>query len=355
MATAHAERRNASHGYREIECDLKNGPLADARCVLLYGNEAFLAESYEKRLRNLFAEPAAALFDIIRFDGETFSADDVIGACDTLPMMSPRRVITLAGLPGDERSLAGENAKRLAAYVPQMPRTSLLIITAGAFSKRSALYKSLQETGKIYEFGRLERADARSFIAGRFKKAGLTADGAAVDEILAVSGYLDRETEGDLYLLDGTVSMIAAYVASSGENHVGAADVRVCLGTSAESDVFMLLDAVSSGAKGRALELAHTITSKNESAFKLLSLLTSQFEIMLGCAEMRERGMSFSEMARALGVKSEYRLKKAAGFASKYSEKRLLELIHRLYRVDSDIKSGVYDENLALTMFIAEM
>jgi DNA polymerase-3 subunit delta len=355
VATGRAERRNTSHGYREIERDLKSGLLADARCILLYGSEAFLAEAYEKRLRNLYADSATALFDVIRFDGEAFSADNVIGACDTLPMTSPRRVVTLSGLPGDEGTLAGENAKRLAAYVPQIPPTSLLIITAGAFSKRSALYKSLEGSGRVYEFGRLEKPDARSFIAGRFKRAGLAADGAAVDEILSVSGYLDREAEGDLYLLDGTVSMIAAYAASSGADRVSTADVRVCLGTSAESDVFMLLDAVSSGAKGRALELAHTITSKNESAFKLLSLLTSQFEIMLGCAELRERGMSFSEMAGALGVKSEYRLKKAAGFARAYPEKRLLELLHRLYRVDADIKSGVYDENLALTMFIAEM
>jgi DNA polymerase-3 subunit delta len=270
-------------------------------------------------------------------------------------MMSARRVVVISGMPGSDQALATENVKRLAGYVERMPETALLIITAGAFSKRSALYKAVTKAGRAYEFGRLDRQDARSFVRGRFKRAGLRADAAAVDEILSVTGYTDREAEGDLYLLDGDVNVVAAYVSSAGGQDVSVADVRACLGASAESDVFAMLDAVSAGDKGKALELAHTITSKNENVFGLLGLLTGQFEIMLGYSELKDRGMSFAEMAKALGVRSEYRLKKAAGFARRYSERRLLELTHRLYRVDADIKSGLYDERLAVTMFISEM
>jgi DNA polymerase-3 subunit delta len=355
VAAGRAEKQDGSHGYREIERDLKDGAFSALRCVLLCGSEAFLVENYERRLRELYVAPETALFDVMRFEGDSFAADDVTGACDTLPMLSARRVVILAGMPGNEQALATENAKRLAGALPLIPETTLLIITAGAFSKRSELYKAITKAGRAYEFGRLGRADARSFIRGRFKQAGLAADAAAVDEILSVTGYLDREAEGDLHLLDGEARMIAAYASSAGSGSVSVADVRACLGTSVESDVFAMLDAVSSGNKGRALELAHAITAKNENIFGLLALLTGQFEIMLGCAELKGRGMSMGEMAGALGVKSEYRVRKAAGFANRYSERRLLELTRRLYRVDHDIKSGLYDERLALTMFIAEI
>jgi len=353
MAAAYAKKQNTPHGYTAIESDLKGGSISAVRCALLCGSEAFLTETYEKRLRNRYVDSAAAMLDAMRFEGDSFQADDVIGACDTLPMLSERRVVVVADMPGGENALKSENVKRLAEYLPQIPETTLLIITSEAFSKRSALYKAISANGRVYEFGRLDRTDARNFIRGRFKRAGLAADAAAVDEILSVTGYTDREAEGDLYLLDSDVSLIAAYAAAEGR--VTVADVRVCLGTSVESDVFAMLDAVSGGSKGRALELAHAITAKNESAFGLLALLTGQFEIMLGYSELKDKGMSFADMANALGIKSEYRLKKAAGFAAKYSERRLLELTHRLYRVEADIKFGVYDERLALTMFIAEV
>jgi DNA polymerase-3 subunit delta len=357
LASAYAQKQNIPHGYTAIESDLKDGQVASARAVLLCGSEAFLTETYEKRLRDCYINKAAEMFDALRFEGDNFSADDVIGACDTLPMLSERRVVVVANMPGDERTLASENAKRLAEYLPRIPAMTLLIITAGNFSKRSALYKVIASKdggGRVYEFGRLGKTDARNFIRSRFKRTGVAADAGAVDEILSVSGYLDREAEGDLYLLDGDVNLVAAYAASAG-GKVTVADVRACLGVSVESDVFSLLDAVSSGAKGKALELAHAIASKDENTFGLIALLTGQFEIMLGYSELKNAGMNYAEMARTLGIKSEFRLKKAAGFASRYTEKRLLELLHRLYRVDSDIKSGVYDERLALTMFIAEM
>jgi DNA polymerase III delta subunit len=122
-----------------------------------------------------------------------------------------------------------------------------------------------------------------------------------------------------------------------------------------ETDVFAMLDAVSAGRKGDSLELLRNITSRGSNAFGLLALLTGQFEIMLGYRELRDRGVSLDAIAKTLGIKSMFRLKKAAGFADRYSAARIAELLHRLYRVDRDIKSGLYGERLALTMFIAEM
>jgi DNA polymerase-3 subunit delta len=133
------------------------------------------------------------------------------------------------------------------------------------------------------------------------------------------------------------------------------ADVSACIGTSTETNVFALLDAVSAGRKGDAIELVQNITAGDENVFGLIALLTGQFEIMLGYREIKEQKKSISEIAKALNIKSEWRLKKAAGFADKYQARRLTELLDRLYRVDIDIKSGLYKEGLALTMFVAEM
>jgi DNA polymerase-3 subunit delta len=352
-------RRTAPHAFKIIQADLDGGALKAARAVLLFGAEVYLTDLYERRFRALFVERGAEALDYARIDwrvndvSETVS--NVIAACDTLPMVSAARVVRLAVPPGGGKSLSFAEAGALAEYIPLIPEASRLIITAAEAPKTAALYKAIDKCGRAYEFDRIEGADARHFIRNRFRDAGFDAPAEVVNEILKVSGYLERDGESDLFGLSSDVAAVAAYARGGGEESVRLADVSACLGVSAETDVFAMLDAVSAGRKGEAMELVQNIAAGAGNAFGMLALLTSQFEIMLGYREMRMQQRSMDEVRKALGVRSAYRLKKAAGFADRYSVERLTELLHRLYRVDRDIKSGLYGERLALTMFIAEL
>jgi DNA polymerase-3 subunit delta len=369
--------KTANHAFKTIESDLSEGATFGARAVLLFGDEDYLVDHYERVLRRRYVSAGAELIDYSRVDWDaknvSGTVSDIMAACDTLPMVSERRVVSVPVAYGDEKSLAQSDAKTLAKYVASVPETSILIITTSSIPKNSSLYKAVSVHGKAYEFERLNRPDLTAFIRSRLKRAGVTAPPEVVNEIIGVSGYLDREPRSDLFRLGSDVSNIAAYAkgGQGGNAHpngvsgsgaaVGAplpvtmADVSACMGTSIETDVFAMLDAVSAGRKGDSIELLRNITSRGGNAFGLLALLTSQFEIMLGYRELRDRKVQMNDMMKILGLKSEFRLRKAAGFADRYDAGRIAELLHRLYRVDRDIKSGLYDERLALTMFVAEM
>ncbi|MDR1028078.1 MAG: hypothetical protein LBL63_01520, partial [Clostridiales Family XIII bacterium] len=155
------------HGFRQIERDMKADGFRGVRTTLLYGSEALLTETYERRLAQRFVAPAAALLDFTRFDAEETDADDVIAACDTLPMVSEKRVVVVAGFPADEKSHTSPKAARLAEYLPSVPDSTLLIVTATAFPKRPTLYRSIAANGRAYEFGRLDREDLFAFVKGR--------------------------------------------------------------------------------------------------------------------------------------------------------------------------------------------
>jgi DNA polymerase-3 subunit delta len=290
----------------------------------------------------------------------------IMAACDTPPMMAERRIALVVVSPGDETSLGAAAAKPLAGYFSSVPETTILIVKADSVPKSSALYKAASAHGAVYEFGRLDRKDLSAFIRGRFRRAGAFAPPEVVSEIIKTSGYLDREPRGDLLSVGSDVENIAAYALGAPARPAGGArtessptvlmsDVAACVGASMETDVFVMLDAVSAGRKGEALELLRNIASRGGNAFGLLALMTGQFEIMLGYRELKDKGASVRDIMEALNVKSEFRLRKAAGFADRYDAARLARLLHRLYRVDRDIKSGLYGERLALTMFVADM
>ncbi|MDR2163553.1 MAG: DNA polymerase III subunit delta [Clostridiales Family XIII bacterium] len=363
-------RKTAQHAFKTIESDIERGILFSARALLLFGEELYLVDHYERIIRDKYISSGAEAIDCTRVD---WDAKDVAGAvssivavCDTLPMISERRVVLVSVSPGDEKSLGFVDTKPLASYISSVPETTILIIKSASFPKNSVLYKALDGYGKAYEFTRLDRCDLPAFIRGRFKRAGAVAPPEVVSEIIKVSGYLDREPRSDLFRLSSDAEKIAAY-ARGGRDIDGTetteavppvatmSDVAACMGTSLETDVFAMLDAVSADRKGESLELLCNITSRGGNAFGLLALMTGQFEIMLGYREMRDKGASMDEIMKALSIKSGFRMKKAAAFADRYGADRIAQLLHRLYRVDRDIKSGLYSERLALTMFVAGM
>jgi DNA polymerase-3 subunit delta len=354
-------KEEKTHGFKLIEDDLAKGSFSDVSVALLYGSEPLLVETYENKLKELFVTPAAEMLDFMHFSGEKLNSSAVSESAETFPLFSEKRVILIDDIPGTEQRLASSSYVELATSIEALPSSTFVIISSkGNVAKRSALYKACVKHGKVYEFGKLNKEDARAFIIGRFYKAGAKCDNAIADEIIKISGYLDRETEADLYLVESDVARIAAFAAPEGDLTaryvITRAHVAACMGSSLESDVFIMLDAVCSDKKGEALQILTTITAKNESSFRLLALITDQFEIMLGYMELSQADdKSMAEIAKALGGKNEYRVKKAAGFARNYSVERLTELLHRLYRIEADIKSGLYNERLALQMFIAEM
>jgi DNA polymerase-3 subunit delta len=391
--------KTAQHAFKTIESDLSGGASFSACATLLFGAEGYLVDHYERVVRSRYVPVGAEAVDCSRVDwnaGDVAgTVSDIVAACDTLPMISACRVVLVRVSAGDEKSLGQVDARPLAAYAESIPETAALIITAASVPKNSALYKAAAAHGRVYEFDRLNRSDLAAFIRGRLRKAKVSAPPEVVSEIIGVSGYLDREPRSDLFLLGSDVANIAAHArggagaavadgypeasadrpAAAGAGNAGAgapggtqtgapggtpaavtmADVVACMGTSLETDVFAMLDAVSAGRKGDSIELLRNITARGGNAFGLLALLTGQFEIMLGYRELRDKRVPMGEIMKTLGVKSEFRLKKAAGFADRYSAERITELLHRLYRVERDIKSGLYNERLALTMFVAGM
>jgi len=83
-------------------------------------------------------------------------------------------------------------------------------------------------------------------------------------------------------------------------------------------------------------------------------LLASQYEMILDIRELMDRKTDPHKIAGILGV-NEYRARKAAHTAGRYSTPALKKILTRLYAVDRHIKTGLLDPVLALELFIGEL
>ena len=354
--------------FRKIEKDIKSAAIDKPEPVLLFGEERFLVNYYEKQLTALFAgamDGDATLndLDVSVFYGDEAGDDDIMAALDTYPMFLPARIVIVRSHPDlsspKAGAASGERKKKpkhnLADYSKQIPPTSRLILTSVNVNKTRALYKAVAKYGTAYEFTRLDEADLQAFVRKRLKKMGADITADVLDAFTFTTGYLEKDSDKDLFMVENDVYKLASYVIAEGRTEITHSDIEECLEGVLRIDAFAMLDAISAGKKAEAINLLENSMAGGESAFRLLALFTVHFEIMLGFMELSAQGHSSGTIAQILGEKSDWRVKKLGGFARRFGVSKLRSILSRLYEVERQIKSGNLAERLALTILLAEI
>ncbi|MCL2493647.1 MAG: hypothetical protein FWF33_06365, partial [Clostridiales bacterium] len=231
-----------------------------------------------------------------------------------------------------------------------------LILTGGNVNKTRALYKAVAKAGKIFEFDRLTQTELFAFAGKRFRQAKLAILPSVLEDFLARTGYLDRDSQTDLFKVDGEAQKIVLYAQTEGKGAVTTGDLDDCLGDNLQTDIFALIDAVSAGDKGKAIRLLEYRLESGESVFALLPRVIDQFETMLGWKEMEGKGgYGTAKRLELLPVKFDWQMKKLGALSKNYSAEKLCAILRRLYALDKDIKSGDIPERLALTLLVAQI
>lgn len=354
---AYQSARKKEHAFQTIGKDLK----ADAvpNLVLLCGEEQYLVHWAVDLLKDRYINKACESLDFIRLQPEEVTVSQIRENCETLSMLSERRVVVLPEFPpalGQKlKGFSEQDEKELLSYMEDIPKTCMLIITAGApdpkSRKKSKIQTAVGKVGAVYDFGPLSGAQLRSFVAKRFKTSGKGFRDSVVNLLIEESGYGNKDIDYNLYNLENDIRKIIAH--SSGEE-ITTSDVTLTVSTGLETNVFAMLDAISRGRKDEAYRLLHNLLVSGEGVYGLLALIASQLELILEVKEMREEGASPAQMQKVLGV-HEFRIKKAMSVTEKYATGRLKKILSKAYEIDGTIKSGLLEQTLALELFIAEI
>ncbi|MBR0599516.1 DNA polymerase III subunit delta [Sinanaerobacter chloroacetimidivorans] len=350
---AYKNNAGGEHAFKRLDKELKNDGLKNL--LLFYGKEEYLIQWAIDAIVNRYVNPACRELDFFKLDGPTVTVDQIIQNCETLAMMSRQRVVLIRDfklLEGTKtKSIGEDDEKRLADYLKNLPDSCMLILTSENTDKRKKLLKVIAETGSVYEFNELDERSLKSFIEKKFKEAGKTAKAPVIAEFIASSGYYDKETDYTLYNLDNDIKKAVAHTEG---NEILLKDIKDTVSGNLDTNVFSMMDSLSKGRKEEAYQLLHNLLLSGEKEYMLLSLICSNFELILSVKEMREEGCSLQDMKDYLGI-HEFRIRKAMEFSERFSLKHLTRVLQKAYEVDKNIKTGFLDSSLALEMFIAEI
>jgi DNA polymerase-3 subunit delta len=205
----------------------------------------------------------------------------IVAAARTLPMMSPRRVVTVLQAdtllaPKRESDAATRALDELEALITQPAPQTTLVLVAGSVDKRSRMYKLLLKHATTVECGVIEdQADAERWVRTRVASQGAEIEPLAARLIAQCAGT-------DVKRLRGDVERLLLY--ALGERAITVADVRELVGPAALQDDWAMTNAIEAGDAGDALRQLALMLDAGAPAEKILGqlgwLVRSRFPVL---------------------------------------------------------------------------
>ena len=324
--------------------------------VLIGEDDFSIRETLEEIKRNS-GDAAALLTNTTTLDGRQVSIEQLKNASETVPFLADKRLVIVEGLfsrfesnrrTGRRKTKKSETVEEWRAFseaAKNVPEFTEMVLIDGKTGGSNPLLNELAKTARVKTFPLMKDAQLRQWVNRRGEKAGGTIAPGAVNALVRFVG-------NDLWMMSNEVNKLAAY---TGERRIEEEDVKAVVSNAQDAGIFSLVDAIVESRTRPARELLQNLLRQGAAPAQLLAMISRQVRIIFQIKELRSLKKNRAEIQQKLGLTSDFVVRKAWEQSEKYTLDRLKEIYHRLLETDIAIKTGKYDGDLALDIFITEL
>jgi DNA polymerase III delta subunit len=244
---------------------------------LLQGQDEVEKSALASEFADLVDEGLRA-FNVERMHAGEFTTGDkladgvsaLVAAARTLPMMVPRRIVTVMQAetllaPKRESEASTRALDQLEALLRNPEPQTTLVLVASSLDKRGRMYKLLQKQATIVECGAVEdQTDAERWVRTRVAAGGAEIEPAAARLLVDRAGL-------DVKRLRAEVDRLLLY--ALGQKKIGVEDARAIAGPAALVDDWAMTNAIEAGQAAEALSQLALMLDGGAPAEKLLGQL----------------------------------------------------------------------------------
>lgn len=330
---------------REIFSDLKKGELAPI--YYLHGEDGFMLETAVTAVVDAALPQGANDFNFQKFRGNDAAADAIRSAAETLPFMTPRRVVLVQDI---QRMPAGD-LDSLREYFDDPSPTTVLILVAQTSDKkldgRTAAVKAMKKAAQEYEFKELRDYEVAPIVERNAKaNFNLALDRAAV-------GYLVEAIGTDLASLMSALQKIDIYLGPE-TRRATLEHVQTIVSDTRVKSVFDLTDAVGSRNLGDAFKILNRMLVAGESAIGITAMFARHFRIAGKLHDPNVSRLDKNKKAQAIGVSSFF-LKDYEADARRFSRKEVEAIRRRLVETDFALKSSRLSDRVIMEALLLDI
>ncbi|MCL2463288.1 MAG: DNA polymerase III subunit delta [Defluviitaleaceae bacterium] len=311
--------------------------------LLLYGDEKYLMTQRIANIRAKLLPSGAELMNLDNYEGKSVPAEQIIDACLTAPFLAEWRVVVVSGSglfsPGRK-----SDSEDMANSLDGLPESTALIFAEDAVDKRGRLYKKMCELGEVKECRTPGEKDLIAWVSGEAKNAGkkLSRDAAAV---------LIRTVVQDMTSVKNELDKLISYAGDRPE--ISVSDIQAVCAASLAARVFDLVDAIGNKNAEAALDIYNNMIYLKEEPLRILAMIARQFRLMLQCAALSAKGLSYGEISERLSLRGyvDGYIRQGAGRSISSMRKAMEECLE----TDVSIKTGLIGDKLGVEALIVRL
>ena len=276
-------------------------------------------------------------YDLIKYDLETNTIDDIIEALDTYGLFSQMKVI-IGNNPlfltqkDDDFNLEG-----FLKYLDNPSDNILILVTP----KINNVLKIVKLISKYFKIIKISDINLESFIKDNLEDYKM--------DMVTLTYFLSKVGH-DLNNVQMELNKLKMYKLD--DKVIKKEDIDLITRETIENTIFDLIDAIIKKDKKKSYNLYNHFIETGTEIFQILVILSNQIRLIYNVKVLAN--LSDTRISEILGVK-EYPVKLARGKGLNYSKKELLKLLYKLSILDIDIKSGKQLPNICFLTFIMEM
>lgn len=310
--------------YQDILVAIKKGDFKPV--YLLHGEEPYYIDKISKHIETHALEDHERDFNLNVFYGRDLNKDSLLETLRRFPMMAQRQVVIVR----EAQDFAGRWAD-LSTYFHNPMATTVMVIdmkykNADAKTK---WFKAVNETGVVFQSKKHYDNELPDVITGFVKQLKYRISPQAA---FMMSEYLGN----DLEKIEMEINKLTITVPLSKE--ISAEDVHRLIGVSKEYNVFEYVNALTIKDGLKSYKIAQFLgkNEKNNPFLMILSTLFGHFSKVMIYQGLKSKDPQ--QAAKALGVRSPYAVKSIAATSTRFTQRKVAEIIHEIREYDARFK-----------------
>lgn len=323
---------------------LRAGTIAPVYVV--QGQERALVQAAQEQLRQIIPEDMQSM-NFAQYDLHEVSLGNALNELAEPPFFGDFREVMISNpdfLTGGGK--ADGDVDALTNYLKAPAESTVLVLIAdyAKLDARKKVVKALKKVAQFIDAGPVDERQARSNITQQLRASGVEMDPDGMSVLFS-------RTQGDYSAMVAAVPILRTYAMSSGR--LTARDVERLVPKQLNDSVFDLVSAVLRRDVTQALGLYRDLLAQKEEPLRLISLLESQFRLLLQVETYVSRGYTQGAAAEQLSVHP-YRVKLAWGEVRKLRRADMDAAYVMLVNTEAAMKRGTVDKVLGFELFVLQ-
>jgi len=326
---------------------------------ILWGQDDFSINEALAEIKRGIGDQTVLLTNTTTLDGQQMTLDELKAVCETAPFLAEQRLVIVKGLlelfeppkryEREKKKTRLSNRrnefKSLGGYIDKIPDSTILVLIGNEIKATNPLLKELAGKAKVSQFLLLRDEKLSAWVEKRVKQEGGTISSKAVS-------LLGKLVGGNLWIMASEIDKLIAFASG---RRIEEEDVKAIVSYAQQANIFAMVDAILESRVRMAEQLLQQLLQRGAAPGYIMTMISRQVRLMVRAKDLKNQGKSRMAIQNQLGIAQEFALRKILEQADRYSLERIKEVYHKLLETDLSIKTGRYEDELALNILVAEL